>query len=109
MEVRKMILVKFEIEIGCGDSSTEYSYFGDYDKKDYANLNGECFVSAPEGKYIDIDLLEEVYGEPCEGFEEAEQSVDVYDYGDDKLISVLAVYDLNVEQLETLRAFNIVY
>ena len=58
---------------------------------------------------IDADLLEEVYGEPEGGFEEAEQSVDVFDYGDDKSITVLAVYDLNVEQLETLRELNIVY
>ncbi len=104
-----MILVKFKIEIGCDDSYTEYSYLESLKEENYAGLNGECFVSAPEGKYIDADLLEEVYGEPEGGFEEAEQSVDVYDYGDDKLISVLAVYDLNVEQLETLRAFNIVY
>lgn len=104
-----MILVKFFVEIGSDESFREFSYFENLDRENYAGLHGECFVSAPEGKYIDADLLEEVYGEPEGGFEEAEQSVDVFDYGDDKSICVLRVYDLNVEQLETLRAFNIVY
>tara|TARA_R100001082_G_scaffold25606_1_gene12643 strand:+ start:1628 stop:1942 length:315 start_codon:yes stop_codon:yes gene_type:complete len=104
-----MILVKFKIEIGSDESFTEFSYFENLDEENYAGLHGESFVSAPEGKYIDANLLEEVYGEPEGGFEEAEQSVDVFDYGDDKSICVLRVYDLNVKQLETLRAFNIVY
>ena len=104
-----MILVKFKISIGSDESFTELSYFENLDEENYAGLHGECFVSAPEGKYIDTLLLEEVYGIPGEGFEEAELSVDVFDYGDDKSICVHGVYDLNVKQLETLRELNIVY
>tara|TARA_R100000781_G_scaffold754_4_gene1287 strand:+ start:309 stop:620 length:312 start_codon:yes stop_codon:yes gene_type:complete len=103
-----MILVKFRTDIDIGHSYWDYSVFDSLDIENYANLNGECFVSAPEGKYIDTCLLEEVYGEPDGGFEDAEQSVGFYDYGD-YYIGVHAVYDLNVEQLETLKAFNIVY
>ena len=104
-----MILVKFFVEIGSDESFTEFSYFENLDIENYASLNGECFVSAPEGKYIDTLLLEEVYGIPREGFKEAELSVDVFDYGDDKSICVHGVYDLNVKQLETLKELNIVY
>tara|TARA_R100001126_G_scaffold95497_1_gene67142 strand:- start:1058 stop:1372 length:315 start_codon:yes stop_codon:yes gene_type:complete len=104
-----MILVEFKISIGSDESFSEFSYFENLDEENYASLHGERFVSAPEGKYIDTLLLEEVYGIPGEGFEEAELSVDVFDYGDDKSICVHEVYDLNVEQLETLKEFHIVY
>lgn len=102
-----MILVNFKIEHGSDVTCTEFFYLENLKLENYAGLDA-CFVFAPEGKYINENLLEEVYGEPEGGFEEAEQSVGVYDYGDDTIISVVAVHDLNVEQLETLRAFNIV-
>jgi len=90
-----MILVKFNIDIGCDDSFKEYSYFENYKGTDYKK------------SYTDITLLEEVYGIPCDSFEEAEQSCDVYDYGDEKCISVYGVYELYQDQLETLKAFRI--
>ena len=51
-----MILVKFRTDIDIAHSYWDYSYFENLDIENYASLNGECFVSAPEGKYIDTLL-----------------------------------------------------
>ena len=91
-----MILVKFGILVDSGEHYNEYSYFESFKGVDYLD------------SYNDETLLEECYGEPDCGFEEAMQSSGVYEYYEDRHISVSYVREINDDELNTLKKFNFV-